>query len=437
MDKTTKWIKRWNCWVAPTKLPGVWKRKEGGHLVRARVTDPTTGYKKEIRKVLPEATEAMAYTWLTDERARVKAGVPSVSPPNTRFAEFAASLFERKVTTREIKSARSRERWRHTLEHLIAGTENVPGFGEMFVDQIQTAHVLDWKTSIAKLINAGLYAPTTANGWLSILRVILKAAKRELGLPLDPTEGVAYFDTSEHETYTEEEPNALAPEKVSEFLACMREVFPQHYAMTYLGFATGLRPSSMRPLRRKGTAPDVRWDEGVILVRRSHSLGDEVMDTTKTKLRQRISVPPEVIEALAEHVQTQLTTPEQVSSDLLFPAANGGFLTEHCLRRPVAKVGALIGLEMSFTPRGLRRTFNDLARAAKVESLVTKSISGHVTDRMREHYSTVHPVEQRESIGAVLRLVSGSGAVTNDAARGGTHGGTQGPASGTSRHEAG
>jgi hypothetical protein len=37
MDNTTKWIKRWNCWVAPTKLLGVWKRKEGGHLVRARV----------------------------------------------------------------------------------------------------------------------------------------------------------------------------------------------------------------------------------------------------------------------------------------------------------------------------------------------------------------------------------------------------------------
>lgn len=30
MDKA-KWVKRWKCWVAATKLPGVWKRKEGGH----------------------------------------------------------------------------------------------------------------------------------------------------------------------------------------------------------------------------------------------------------------------------------------------------------------------------------------------------------------------------------------------------------------------
>ena len=139
------------------------------------------------------------------------------------------------------------------------------------------------------------------------------------------------------------------------------------------------------------------------------TIGNEVMDTTKTKLRQRISVPDEVMQILRWHVDTQLTTPEQQASDLLFPARDGAFLNEHCLRQPFAKVSPLIGLEMHFTPRGLRRTFNDLARAAHVEALVTKSISGHQTDRMREHYSTVQPLEQRRSIGAVLRLVKGGG----------------------------
>ena len=52
-------------------------------------------------------------------------------------------------------------------------------------------------------------------------------------------------------------------------------------------------------------------------------------------------------------------------------------------------MGRLISLNKKFTPRGMRRTFNDLARVANVEALVTKSISGHLTDRMREHYSTV------------------------------------------------
>ena len=160
------------------------------------------------------------------------------------------------------------------------------------------------------------------------------------------------------------------------------------------------------------------------------------MDTTKTKLRQRISVPPEVLEVLRWHERTQLVTRKQLESDLLFPAPDGGFLAEHCLRTPFGKVGSLVGLEMTFTPRGLRRTFNDLARVAKVEALITKSISGHLTDRMREHYSTVHPVEQRESIGAVLRLVKTS-PVTGDTPPSGTQGGTQTPSSGTQTQKAG
>ena len=36
------------------------------------------------------------------------------------------------------------------------------------------------------------------------------------------------FDESEHETYSEEQPNALLPEEVPRFLGAMRELFPQH-----------------------------------------------------------------------------------------------------------------------------------------------------------------------------------------------------------------
>ena len=60
---------------------------------------------------------------------------------------------------------------------------------------------------IAGLIKAGHYAPTTANGWLSILRVIMRAAKRTFDLPRLATEDVTDFDTSDWITYSEEEPN--------------------------------------------------------------------------------------------------------------------------------------------------------------------------------------------------------------------------------------
>jgi hypothetical protein len=41
----------------------------------------------------------------------------------------------------------------------------------------------------------------------------------------------------------------------------------------------------LRPLRRNGSTLGVLWNQGAILVRRSHTLKDEFMRTTKTGLR--------------------------------------------------------------------------------------------------------------------------------------------------------
>src|SRR5690606_13544955 len=129
-------------------------------------------------------------------------------------------------------------------------------------------------------------------------RVILKAAARELELPRALHEQVRDFDVSDHVTYSAEAPQSLSPEQVAEFLALVRVHFPQHYAMTFLGFCTGLRPSSLRPLRRRGEAADVLWDEGRLLIRRSQTLGEEVLQTTKQRTRYTIDLPKEAIEVL-------------------------------------------------------------------------------------------------------------------------------------------
>jgi integrase len=413
MDKK-KWIKRWKNWLAPTAIQNVWERREGGHFVRARVMDPTTGHLREIKKSLPEASKATAFKWLEDEKARVKSGAVSVQAQKTRFYEFAASLVEHKVKVGDIKSAKGRSKWDDVLTHLIGGTtgekakKHVPAFGEFFLDMLQTTHIEAWKAGMADLIAAGDYAPTTINGWLSILRVIMKAAKRQLGLTHLATEGVENFDLSEHETYTEEEPNALSPEEVPAFLVGMRDLYPQHYAMAFLGLVTGLRPSSLRPLRRRGPLADVDWQNGRLLVRRSQTLGDDVMNTTKQRVRYKIQLPPEAVAVLKWHVDTQLATPEQEDSDLLFPSVKGGYRSPCVLNKPFADVAEAVELGKDFTQSGLRRTFNDLARAANVEAIVTRSVSGHLTEKMQDHYSTVNPNEQRAALAKVIRLMTAS-----------------------------
>jgi hypothetical protein len=52
--------------------------------------------------------------------------------------------------------------------------------------------------------------------------------------------------------------------------------------MVALGFATGWRPSMMRPLRREGPSADVLWDKNVVLARRSQTRGDEVRQGGKS-----------------------------------------------------------------------------------------------------------------------------------------------------------
>ena len=74
------------------------------------------------------------------------------------------------------------------------------------------------------------------------------------------------------------------------------------------------------------------------------------------------------------------------------------------LNKPFAEVAAEMDLGFVFTQRGMRRTFNDLARHARVQSIVTRSISGHLTERMQDHYSTVASDEQREGIARVITL---------------------------------
>jgi hypothetical protein len=53
----------------------------------------------------------------------------------------------------------------------------------------------------------------------------------------------------------------------------------------------------------------------------------------------------------------------------------------------------------------MRRTFQDLARGAGLRDEVQKRICGHITDEMKDRYSTVGQGEQRDAIGKVLVLM--------------------------------
>ncbi len=402
---SSQWINRSRDWIAAEpELPGVWRRRDGGYRIRGRALDPRTGKLREVERALPDVLKARdAFTVLQAELEKIRAGNAAETRAGfPQFSTYSADVFARKVSLGRIRSAAGKAKWESILEHHL-----VPEFGDFYIDQLHPTVIKAWQAKLAAKIKAGKMAPTTANTILGVLKQITDEAVTDYDVR-DPMRGVDPFDTREHTTYTEEEPNSLAPADVPRFLAAMKRLHPDHYAFTVLGITTGLRPSSLRPLRRDGASADVKWDEGILIIRRSHTLGDGVMETTKTDLHQRLVLPPELLDVLRWHRDTRLLRKKMRESDLLFPATTGGFRARSFLDKPFEEVCEEIALAIRFTPRGMRRTYQDLARAAGIHDVVTRAISGHATETMQHHYSTARGVEIRDALKRVTDLAIGA-----------------------------
>jgi integrase len=397
MPKKVEWTRRYGIEMSAKPVrPGVWRRKEGGFFVRGQATDPRTNKSTDVRKVLLGSDPLEAERWLRDELHKIRTG-QAATPEKTRFGDYAVSLLQRKLDSGDIRSAKTKGQWASVLErHLI------PEFGLMPLDALRRSDIMDWRNRVAKRVHGGELSPHTFNDWLSILKVIVTAYVSEHEMERNPALMIPKFDTRTKPTYTDEEPNSLTAPELRDFLAAMRRMFPQHFAMVALGFATGLRPSSLRPIRRHGKHADVLWDDGVLLVRRSQTRGTEVMDCTKTGGRQRLSLPSDLVDILRWHSDS--LDGKMAESELLFPSIDGKFRAPSVLDNPFRIVAKEIGLTKKITPRGMRRSFQDLCRAAEVKDLVTRAVSGHATEEMQIHYSTVTGDEMRASLTRVVSL---------------------------------
>jgi len=403
-------------------LPGVYKRKDGGFVVRGHAKDPRTGKLTEIFKVLPNETDKVeALGWLSREKAKVRAGATQQTNVLPRFSSFAASLMEAKIKSGEIASAATRELWGDVLENHLFKTD----FADFFIDQIRARDLLDWKEGIRIGKGDGEYSPHTANSWLRILKAIVNAYVKKYELERNPALALDLFDTSKWRgKITKEEPNSLTPEELPMFLRLFREFEEEWFALVALGFAIGARPSSLRPLRRSGPQRDYDRETGELILRRSHTRKNEVMEATKNGEDVTIILPKDMRDILSWHIdeilveddpadrqKPRITRMRMARSELLFPAGRtGSFISTTALWKPFEHVSAAMKkategkFTKSITPKGMRRTNKDLMRAAGVKDIVAMAVSNHLDDEMHAHYSTVSPKEMTEAVAEVIRL---------------------------------
>ncbi len=98
----------------------------------------------------------------------------------------------------------------------------------------------------------------------------------------------------------------------------------------------------------------------------------------------------------------------------MFPSSVGKPIWNSRISEALAAARKRAGIRERFTSHGFRRSLTDLLREAAVDPVVAKAITGHQTDRMREHYSTVRADDIRRAGDAAsallqpsLRLIAG------------------------------
>jgi integrase len=376
----------WMQGCTKTRYAGIFKTKSG-YRVRVRAMDPRTGTLKEANREYNGVDLRQALLNQTQMRDEIQSG--STVAARLRVGEYAKHWIESKAPTVDPGTA---ERYAAALEDHV-----LPALGLLFYDQLTALDVQKW-------VNAERrkgYRAETIKGWFRVLRTMTRDAMEPLDLPRDPTLRITFPEDEEKDD------NALMPDLLGTFLLNMERLSPQHFALVAVLAFTGLRFCHASALRWE----DVDADNGVLRVVRKNIRGRVGPVSRKKRAPREYPLHPTLAEILRDHRRRLLERQAPgVDSGWLFPSEAGGLRTpgglwkawQACLK--ASKIGE------RFTVHGLRRTFNDLTRRAGVDGVVIKSLTGHVTEKMRTHYSTVGMDEKLVAVSSVHRLVPlGSG----------------------------
>ncbi len=393
-----------------TRYPGVFRMDDDTLTIRAKVMDPRTGYQKEVTRKLE--------TTSLPEAARVRAelidGVlnPVERTKKIRVGDFARSWIASKALRLDATTLRT---YVDALENHI-----LPALGDFYYDAITQMDVQRWiddsirrgwtserRVSRGKKRNAKDARRSYTRGavavWFRTFRTMTRDAIVQLDLPRDPTMRISLPERSREP----DEGNALSPEELQKFMAAMRTKYPAHYPLLALLAYTGLRFCHASALRWED------WDEktSVLHIRRKQVNGKVGLVTRKKRAPSQYPIAPELAAILDQHREVLTAAAIEANKDpkelltWMFPSSTGTLRTPNTMDRAWTKCLEIAGITKRFTLHGLRYTFTDLVRLANVDAVVRRALTGHVTEQMQGHYSTVGMDEKRAAVAGVLKLV--------------------------------
>ena len=381
---------------------GITKLPDGRMQIRVRVIDPRTGKRKEVRRTvqkmgIKQARQLQA-EWREEQLHPEEGSVQRIT---------LASYVKRWMQSR--KAAGDRQSTMDNRVQVLAH-HILPQLGERFVDAISGKDVRQWLLdSSTKLKPAPksrpkekkAYDPETVNGWLRVLKVILRDAVVDLDLQRDPTMRI-----SDLKTEPSEEGKSFTSEELGRFLVVAKgmslegNITHPNYVLMLMGFLTGMRWSELTALEWK----DLDTEKGSVRIRRAQVR--KSVAGTKTRKVRTVAVPQVVLDELEElKRQQEADKVPCLSKGLLFPSRTGEYRYPSSIRKTLDNVCWRGEIARRLTPHWMRHTFNNLMHQAKVDHIVVRASTGHSTEAMTEHYSQVSLEEKHEASGRVLQLV--------------------------------
>jgi integrase len=367
--------------MSKSRYPGITTFSDGRKRIRLRVVDPRTGRMKEVDRVI-EGTVEEAAALRTELRRKVRDdGGGAVQIP--RLGDYATSWLKSRIVGLKASSS---SRYAEVLDTYV-----LPYLGDFFLDRITESDVREWQARVARG-----RAGATVNGALVMLRMVLEDAVDQYDLPKNPARRVRRLPVRKA---TDEEPNLLTGPELGRVLRWLCTKEPGTHALGATLALTGLRYGEATAL----TWSDLDVDGGIIRVRRAQWHG--VVSTTKTGTTRTVPLVGELADTLRKHRTRLLVRQvEGLGEGWVFPGPRGGLLPPNALRFPLKRALKGCGITKRVSVHGLRRTFNNLARQVAGD-IVTRSITGHVTASMTEHYSHVGADEKLRAASNIVRLL--------------------------------
>ncbi len=259
----------------------------------------------------------------------------------------------------------------------------LPALGHMELSEMRPRDV-------ARFLAGDNGAPNSKKNRLALLRVMAKDAIAEGYTDRDFCLRVS---VKVPPVYSEDEPNLLDK---NQFKRLIRAIPPYWLDVACALSLTGLRWGEVSALHWR----DIDLRDATAQVRWTNWKG-ELTEPKTERSRRVIPLAKSLVELLRLRLERMRTERHPgLRRGLVFPTMVGELHRGTPLNRVLRNACRAAGIKMRFTPHGLRRTWNDIARRI-ADGLVVRSMIGHASEAMTDHYSLVDLGERRTTSDAV------------------------------------